>query len=57
VLLTLKGFPFVTELAAGGLAVEFPVDVDAVMVHPPIPGSRFSAQDRLLNAINRPPPF
>jgi len=37
--------PFVTELAAGGLAVELPVDVDAITIHPPIPGSHFSAQD------------
>lgn len=33
----LERFPFVAELAAGGPAVEFPVDFDAVAVHAAVP--------------------
>src|SRR5205814_1124092 len=35
---------FITELAPGGFAVEFPVDLGAVAIHPTIPGAAFSTQ-------------
>ena len=37
-------FPFIVELTAGGSAVEFPVDLDAVAVYPSVPGFRLLAQ-------------
>jgi len=36
--------PFVTELEAGGSAIEVPVDLFARLIHPTIPESRLSAQ-------------
>ena len=32
------------ELSAGGFAVELPVDLEAVTIHSPIPGSCFATQ-------------
>ena len=34
----------VAELAACRFAIELPVDLDAISVHSPVPGSRFPAQ-------------
>src|SRR5215472_6963781 len=40
----LKIVPFIAELAACGFAVELPVDLDTVTIHPPIPGLRLPAK-------------
>ena len=37
-------FCFVAEFATGGTAVELPVDLDAVAIHPPVPGFRLLTQ-------------
>ena len=41
-----KRVPFVAEFTASGHAVELPVDLDAIAVHPAIPGAGFATQDR-----------
>ena len=46
--------PFVAELTTSGSAVELPVDLDTVAIHPPVPGFRLLAQS--LEIGNSPTP-
>jgi|ERR1035437_4397609 hypothetical protein len=47
-------FPFVAEFTTGGCAVELPVDLDTVAIHPPVPGFRLLTQS--LEIGNAPTP-
>lgn len=54
VLRPLKRVPFVAELPASSFTVELPGDLDAITIHPSIPGRRFPAQS--LKVRNAPLP-
>jgi hypothetical protein len=40
-----KDFSFVAELAARSFAIELPGDLDAITIHPAIPGLHFPAEN------------